>query len=68
MENNKKQTVEPTRVEPGEGRIPTGRPNLDEINKRNAEEERQARKSSYIVKGIITLLVFLVIALMYFFT
>ena len=68
MENNKKQTVKPTGVGPEEDRIPTGRPNLDEIKRRNAEEEKQDRKSSYSVKGIIALLIFLIIVLMYFFT
>ena len=47
---------------------PTGRPNLEEINKRNAEEERQDRKSSYRLAGVMALLVAAVIFLVYFFT
>ena len=47
---------------------PTGRPDLNEINKRNAEEERQDRRSSYRVAGVMVLLVAVVIFLVYFFT
>ena len=46
----------------------TGRPNIDDINKRNAEEERQDKKSSYIVIGIMVLVLVAVIVLVYFFT
>ena len=67
MANNKNQKVEPMRVSPEESRVPTGRPNIDEINKRNAEEEKQDRKSSYIVTGIMVLLVVAVMVLAYFF-
>ena len=67
MANNKNQKVESMRVSPEESRVPTGRPNIDEINKRNAEEERQDRKSSYIVTGIMVLLVVAVMVLAYFF-
>ena len=68
MANNKNQKVESMRVRPEESRAPTGRPNIDEINKRNAEEEKQDRKSSYIVTGIMALSVVVVLVLLYFFT
>ena len=68
MANNKNQKVESMRVSPEESRVPTGRPNIDEINKRNAEEERQDRKTSYTVTGIMALVVIVIIALVYFFT
>ena len=68
MENNKNQAVESAQVRPKADRVPTGRPDLNEINKRNAEEERQDRKTSYTVTGIMALAVIVVIALVYFFT
>ena len=68
MEDNKNHKIESAQVSPEEGgRAPTGRPNLDEINKRNAEEERQDRKSSYIVTGVMALIVVVAIVLAYFF-
>ena len=67
MENNKNQKVESAQVKPELSRAPTGRPNLDEINKRNAEEERQDRKSSYIITGITALVIVAIIVLVYFF-
>ena len=44
----------------------TGRPNIDDISKRNEEAARQERKSHYTVAGIIVLLVIAVIFLVYF--
>ena len=46
--------------------IITGRPNIDEISKRNEEAARQERKSHYTVAGIIVLLTIAVIFLVYF--
>ena len=48
--------------------IPTGRPDLNEINKRNAEEAKQERKSVYNVAGVLILLIGLVVLLVYFFS
>jgi len=45
---------------------PTGRLNIDDINKRNAEEKRKEKKSSYIVTGIVAALV--IIIMIFFFT
>ena len=45
-----------------------GRPNIDEISKRNEEEEKRARKSSYITIGITILLIIVVVLLVYFFS
>ena len=67
MGNNKK-TDEPSSVEPDPRRVPTGRPDLNEINRRNAEEERETRKSSYTVTGIMALVVIAIVTLVYFFT
>ena len=47
---------------------PTGRPDLNEINKRNAEEAKQERKSVYTVAGILILLIGVVVLLVYFFS
>ena len=44
----------------------TGRPNIDEISKRNAEAVRQEKRSSYLVAGIIVLLIMAVMLLVYF--
>ena len=43
-----------------------GRPNIDDISKRNEEAARQERKSHYTVVGIIVLLIIAVIFLVYF--
>ena len=67
MGNNKK-TDEPSSVEPDPRRVPTGRPDLNEINRRKAEEERETRKSSYTVTGIMALGVIAIVTLVYFFT
>ena len=66
MANNKNQKVESERASPEESRIRTGRPNIDEINKRNAEEEKLEKKSSYTVAGIIVLFIAFIIVAVYF--
>ena len=45
----------------------TGRPNIDEISKRNEEVEKRKRKSFYTVTGIIVLFIVVVLVLIYFF-
>ena len=45
----------------------TGRPNIDEISKRNEEVEKRKRKSFYTVTGIIVLFIAVVMVLIYFF-
>ena len=44
-----------------------GRPNIDEISKRNEAIANQERKSFYKVAGIIVLLIIAIIFLLYFF-
>ena len=68
MENNKNESNESAQTKQEGSSIPTRRPNLEEINKRNAEEEREDRKSSYRLAGVMALLVAAVIFLVYFFT
>ena len=63
----KNHMVKSTQVGPDRSRTPTGRPNLDEIIKRNAEEERRERKLSYTITGIMALLILVGIVLVYFF-
>ena len=45
-----------------------GRPNIDEISKRNEAIAKQERKSFYKVAGIIVLLIIAIILLLYFFS
>ena len=50
-------------------RIPiAGRPDINEISKRNEEIANQERKSYYMVAGIIVLLIIAIIFLLYFFS
>ena len=44
-----------------------GRPNINEISKRNEAIANQERKSFYAVAGIIVLLIIAIIFLLYFF-
>ena len=73
MENDKSQTVErndetvtSTQERPQESHASTGKININDINKRNAEQEKQERKSSYAVTGIIVLLIVFIIVAVYF--
>ena len=51
------------------GRISiTGRPNINEISKRNEAIAKQERESFYKVAGIIVLLIIAIIFLLYFFS
>ena len=75
MENDKDQTVErndetiiSTHVRPQESYAPTGRTNINDINKRNAEEEKLEKKSSYTLAGVAILLIALIIVAVYFFS
>ena len=75
MENNKDQTVEKddeteksTHIKFQENSARTGRPDLNEINKRNAEEALRDRKSSYTIVGTMALFVAVVIILVYLFS
>ena len=57
MENNDKQTDEITVSSQKEGTQESpespGRLNIDDINKRNAEERKKEKKSSYTITGIV---------------
>ena len=66
--NKDDETVSSTQNRPQGRHIITGRPDLNEIKKKNAEEEEQDRKSIYTVAGIMALLIVVVIVLVYFFS
>ena len=57
MENNNKQTDETAALSQKEGTQESseseGRLNIDDINRRNAEERKKEKKSSYIITGIV---------------
>tara|TARA_B100000959_G_scaffold171720_1_gene179775 strand:- start:740 stop:937 length:198 start_codon:yes stop_codon:yes gene_type:complete len=59
------ETISLTQKNAQERSQSTGRLNIEDINRRNAEERRQEKKSLYIVAGIIVA-VFIVIALYFF--
>ena len=73
MGNDKEQTVKRNdetvtfaQHKPQEYHTPTGRININDINKRNAEQEKQEKKSSYILVGIIAFLVVFIVVALYF--
>ena len=47
---------------------PTGRPNINEINKRNAEQDKQEKKASYKVAGVAILAIVLIVIAVYVFS
>ena len=46
----------------------TGRPNINEINKRNAEQDKQEKKASYKVVGVTILAIVLIVIAVYVFS
>ena len=48
--------------------VPTGRPNINEINKRNAEQDKQEKKASYKVAGAVILAIVLIVIAVYVFS
>ena len=69
MENNDKQTDEIAASSQKEGTQKSseseGRLNIDDINRRNAEERKKEKKSSYIITGIVVGL--FIVATIFFF-
>jgi len=69
MENNNKQTDEIAALSQKEGTQKSsesaGRLNIDDINRRNAEERKKEKKTSYIITGLVVGL--LIIAGIFFF-
>ena len=70
MENKNKPTDEIAALSQKEGTQKSsesaGRLNIDDINRRNAEERKKEKKSSYIITGIVGGL--LIIAGIFFFS
>ena len=62
------RTVTYTQERSQENPALTGRTNINinDINKRNAEQEKQEKKSSYTVAGIIILSIVFIIVVVYF--
>ena len=48
--------------------VPTGRPNINEINKRNAPQDKQEKKASYKVAGVAILAIALIVIAVYVFS
>ena len=44
----------------------TRRTNINEINKRNTEQEKQEKKSSYTMAGIVIFLIVFIVVALYF--
>ena len=66
--NKDDETVSPTQNRLQESHTATVRPDLNEIKKRNAKEEKKDRKSLYSVAGVMVVLIVVVIVLVYFFS
>ena len=66
VERNHDETVTYTHKRPQESYAPAGRTNINDINKRKAEQEKQEKKSSYTVAGIIVLFIAFIIVAVYF--
>ncbi|MBC8300764.1 MAG: hypothetical protein H8E55_33985 [Pelagibacterales bacterium] len=64
MENNNKATNEIAALSQKEGTQESSesadRLNIDDINRRNAEEKKKEKRSSYIIKGIVAGLLIIV--------
>ena len=68
VEKGDEKTVTSTREETNKRSMSTGRPNIDDITKRNEEEKKQDRKSSYTIAGIVVLLIAVIVIAIYFFS
>ena len=62
------ETITSKQERPQESYASAGRTDINEINKRKAEQEKQDKKSSYAVAGIIVLLIVFIIVSIYFFS
>ena len=65
--NKNDENAKSTQGRPQLSQMSSGRININDINKRNAEQEKQEKNSSYIVSGIIALLIAFIVIVMYFF-
>ena len=68
VEKGDEKTVTSTQEETDKRSMSTGRPNIDDITKRNEEEKKQDRKSTYTIAGIVALLIAVIVIAIYFFS
>ena len=68
VEKDDEKTVTSTQEETDKRSMSTGRPNIDDITKRNEEEKKQDRKSTYTIAGIVALLIAVIVIAIYFFS
>ena len=68
VEKGDEKTVTSTQEETNKRSMSTGRPNIDDITKRNEEEKKQDRKSTYTIAGIVALLIAVIVIAIYFFS
>ena len=68
VEKGDEKTVTSTWEETNKRSMSTGRPNIDDITKRNEEEKKQDRKSTYTIAGIVVLLIAVIVIAIYFFS
>ena len=62
------QTVASMQSRFQESHAPTGRTNINDINRRNANQEKQEKKSSYVLAGLVVLFIAIIIFAIYFFS
>jgi len=62
------QTVASMQSRFQESHAPMGRTNINDINRRNADQEEQEKKSSYALAGLVVLLIAIIIFAIYFFS
>ena len=68
VEKGDEKSVTSTQKETNKRSMSTGRPNIDDITKRNEEEKKQDRKSTYTIAGIVVLLIAVIVIAIYFFS
>ena len=68
VEKGDEKTVTSTQEETDKRSMSTGRPNIDDITKRNEEEKKQDRKSTYTIAGIVVFLIAVIVIAIYFFS
>ena len=66
--NKNDENAKSTQGRPQLSQMSSGRININDINKRNAEQDKRERKSSYTTAGIIVLLIVFIIVAIYFFS
>ena len=68
VEKGDEKIVTSMQEETNKRSMSTGRPNIDDITKRNEEEKKQDRKSTYTIAGIVVLLIAVIVIAIYFFS